>query len=600
MRVCFAMILLACSRTPDRGDPSSCTDEICDEVDNDCDGEVDEGVTGSFFADQDSDGHGDPAAAVTACFAPAGYAATGDDCDDTRIDVHPGVAEVCDGVDNDCDVDVDDGLAFSDWYADDDGDGFGDPNNVVSLCAPLDGFIADATDCDDANPARFPGAPELCNLHDDDCDGVGDQGCVFALDDASFRMESLEESANLGLSVVSADVDADGVADIVTSAPTQDFYEGEVYAVFASATGTRTTADADVTITTDERLLLWAMDAADADGDGFADLALSGSAEDSSYLFRGPVTGDLEDVDADARFVGPDGSDAGFDLDIVSDADGDGIADVVVGTLGGAGTVYVASGATAGPLPLADYATYVYEGEAFGDSLGWSVADAGDVNGDGIEEIAVTAPFAGMGTVYVIEGGADPGSYVADAAISSAVIVGTAPGDFGVGLTAADADGDGTSDLFVGSPYAVPSAGDGTGRVYGFLGPLSGPLEDQDADAIWEDSEDTTFGTCVASGGDIDGDGSVDTVFCTSDPGGAPAAYLQLGFTSGTIDMSSFDLRLAPEPSMTRPAALSAAAFVSDWDDDGADELALGGPNVVGPSGITGGVVWVVGSAQFR
>jgi len=603
MRICLATFLLACSKTPD-GDGSSCkaSDEICDEVDNDCDREVDEGVTRSFFADADNDGHGDPSAEVTACFAPSGYTTIGDDCDDARIDVNPDVAEVCDGVDNDCDLDADDGLPFSDWYADEDGDGFGDPNSVVSLCAPLGGFVADATDCDDTSAARFPGAPELCNLHDDNCDGVDDQGCVFALDDASFRMESLEASANLGLGLVSADIDGDGVSDVVTGAPTQDYYEGEVYAVFGSAAGTRTTNDADVTITTDERLGLMPMSAADANGDGFADLALSGYGEDSAYLFLGPVNADLEDVDADARFVGLKGTYTGIDVDVVPDADGDGIPDVVVGTLGGAGTAYVASGATTGPLPLADYATYVYEGADFGDYLGWSTADAGDVNGDGIEEIAVAAPLEGMGTVYVIEGGADPGSYVVDAGISLAVLTATVSGDFGIDLVAADADGDGTSDLFVTAPGALSSTGYDTGRVYEFLGPLSGGLEDQEADAIWEDAAATTqqFGSCVASGGDIDGDGSVDTAFCTSDGGGAPSAYLQLGFLSGTIDVSSLALELAPEPSTTHSAGLSAATFVPDWDDDGADELALGGPNVVGPSGVLGGVVWVVGSAQFH
>jgi hypothetical protein len=603
MRICLATFLLACSKTPD-GDPSSCVagDEICDEIDNDCDGEVDEGVTPSFFADLDGDGHGNPSADVTACVAPAGYATTGDDCDDTRIDVHLGGVEVCDGVDNDCNLAVDDGLAFSDWYADEDGDGFGDPEDVVNLCAPLDGFVADATDCDDANAARFPGAPELCNLHDDDCDGVGDQGCVFALDDASFRMESIEPSSNLGVPVVSADVDGDGVSDIVAGAPTQDFYEGEVYVVFGPATGTRTTDDAEVTITTEERLGLTVEDAADADGDGFADLALSGFGVDSAYLFLGPVTVDMGDVDADARFVGPKGSGAGIDVDIVPDADGDAIPDVVVGTFGGAGTVYVASGATAEPLPLADYATYVYEGGEFGDYLGWSTADAGDTNGDGIEEIAMAAPLQGMGRVYVIEGGADPGTYVVDPTTSSAVITGTVPGDFGLGLVAADADGDGTSDLFVRSPSATSSTGHDTGLVYAFLGPLSGRLEDVDADAVWEHAAATTrqFGACIASGGDIDGDGSVDTVLCTSDPWGAPAAYVQLGFTSGTIEVSTLDLQLAPATSTTYTSELAAAAFVSDWDDDGADEVLLGGPSVVGPSGVLGGVVWAVGSAQFH
>jgi len=606
MRICLATLLLACSETPDGGDPSSCTDEVCDEVDNDCDGEVDEGVIGSFFADDDNDGHGDPSASVTACQAPAGYATIGDDCDDTRIDVNPDSVEACDGVDNDCDLAVDDGLAYSDWYADNDGDGFGDANAVVSLCAQPKGFIADATDCDDANPARFPGAPELCNLEDDDCDGVEDDGCLFPLEDASFRLESPEDMANLGERIAVADVDGDGVADILTGAPLLGFYEGEAYVVLGPATGARTTDLADVTITTNERATLGSsIDGADADGDGVTDLIVGAYGIDTSYLFLGPVTGDRDVTDATARLVGLDDTTTGFDVAILPDADGDGSPDVAVSTLSGSfdsGTVYVASGLSTGTVRLSSDATYLYEGVLAGDYFGFAMADAGDVNGDGVQDLAIAAPFDGNGTVYVIEGGGPPGNHKADDASSAAIVrAGKADTDFGLPLSAADYDGDGSTDLFVTAMKATSSTGFVTGRVYGFLGPLSGELGDADASVTWEDaaSETRVFGSGVAAGGDLDGDGSGEVVFCTTDPWGAAAVYVQIGLASGLVDASTL-LTLAPEPSTKWAAGFGAASFVPDWDGDGAPEIALGAAHGVNSLGDPSGLVYVVGSDRLR
>jgi hypothetical protein len=98
-----------------------------------------------------------------------GYASTCGDCDDFNEFVHPNAAEVCDGLDNDCDTGVDEGVKIN-FYADADSDGYGD-NEVSQLaCAPPAGYIADNTDCDDAVPTTHPFAPEECNNVDDDCD----------------------------------------------------------------------------------------------------------------------------------------------------------------------------------------------------------------------------------------------------------------------------------------------------------------------------------------------------------------------------------------------------------------------------------------------
>jgi len=83
---------------------------------------------------------------------------------------------VCDDADNDCDGLVDEGSATDarTWYRDADADGFGDAADAVSACAIPEGYVSDATDCDDAVASVFPDADEVCNGVDDDCNGVVD------------------------------------------------------------------------------------------------------------------------------------------------------------------------------------------------------------------------------------------------------------------------------------------------------------------------------------------------------------------------------------------------------------------------------------------
>jgi hypothetical protein len=96
------------------------------------------------------------------------------DCDDTAPDVNPLAVEVCNGVDDNCALGVDEPGASDalTWYTDADGDGFGDLLAPQAGCTAPPGTVADATDCDDADAARWPGAAEICDGRDDDCDGV--------------------------------------------------------------------------------------------------------------------------------------------------------------------------------------------------------------------------------------------------------------------------------------------------------------------------------------------------------------------------------------------------------------------------------------------
>ncbi len=147
--------------------------EVCDELDNDCDGETDEGLWAKAFYDEDHDGYGSDTLWREGCAIDAKWLAVDGDCDDSNPDIHPGTVELCDLIDNDCNDIVDDALDVP-WHLDDDGDGYGSNAGPDGRCEGAEGAVVDGSDCDDLNPSVHPGADELCNSEDDDCDGLRD------------------------------------------------------------------------------------------------------------------------------------------------------------------------------------------------------------------------------------------------------------------------------------------------------------------------------------------------------------------------------------------------------------------------------------------
>jgi hypothetical protein len=138
---------LACNfnelATNDNGSCIMPTNEICNQLDDDCDGQVDEFVTTTYYADVDGDGFGDLNSSTQACQLPIGYTLDTSDCDDNLV-----------------------------TYLDTDGDGFG--VNTIIACG-----VSMNTDCDDSNPTIYPGVNEQCNLIDDNCDGITDNNVVY-------------------------------------------------------------------------------------------------------------------------------------------------------------------------------------------------------------------------------------------------------------------------------------------------------------------------------------------------------------------------------------------------------------------------------------
>ncbi len=152
--------------------------EICDGMDNDCDGALDEADAAdaaTWYADTDGDGYGDPAVAQSACSAPTSHVADATDCDDANQDVHPQASEHCDGVDEDCDGAIDEeAVDQATWYADQDGDGWGDEGSSQQACEEPAEHVALAGDCDDLDELAWPDNQEVCDGSDNDCDGTTD------------------------------------------------------------------------------------------------------------------------------------------------------------------------------------------------------------------------------------------------------------------------------------------------------------------------------------------------------------------------------------------------------------------------------------------
>jgi hypothetical protein len=273
--------------------------EACDGLDNDCDEAVDEDAADAtaWYADADGDGHGDPDAGTMACEAAAGAVTDGDDCDDADATAFPGADELCDGVDDDCDTTVDeDAIDVGTWHADADGDGYGDPATAVSACEGGPDEVSDGTDCDDADPAVHPTAPEddCADPLDYNCDGsVGyadaDGDGVAACDDCDDADPAVHPGATEVCDATDTDEDCDGLAD---------------------------DADADVTGTT-----AWGRD---ADGDGYAGAGATVTSCEAPVGYAA-VFGDCDDLDGRLNPGGAevcDAADADEDCDgLVDDAD---------------------------------------------------------------------------------------------------------------------------------------------------------------------------------------------------------------------------------------------------------------------------------------
>ena len=455
------------------------------------------------------------------------------DCDDEDRERRPGRGESCDGKDNDCDgeVDEDDALDATTWYQDLDGDGYGFGERAA--CTAPAGFVAEGGDCQDQDAAIHPGAEEVCNGVDDDCDGAADGG----------------------------------------SADATTWYR-------------------------------------DADGDGFGDEGDQAEACEAAPGYIA-VGGDCDDTSAEA-WPGH------------SEVCGDGLDNDCNG--------FASDPCPAGRLAEAEW----IHGEAGGDHAGSGLAAAGDLDGDGLDDLLVgatehdTSEALNGGAAYLLLGPVSPGTLLEDAALTWSgshknAELGTSllAGDGWVAIGAPGADVDDQDRAGQVGLYAWPGGGhqlevlgphetarlgaalallDGTTLAIGVeraqvgaMAPGAVVLVDVDASGSFaaEDLETLTgvgggsyLGSAMASG-DADGDGVDDLLVGAWGRSTYGSAYLLAG------PLSAGPITAGQELQGSDGSDFGAAVLLADLDGDGLDEPIVGAPGLgevqVGEARLEGG-----------
>ena len=595
-------------------------EEVCDGLDNDCNGEIDEQGGLTLHADADGDGYGDPAISATLCEPGDDWVGNFDDCDDTSAENHPGADEVCDGIDNNCDGltdDDDEDLVSGDWSFDSDGDGYGGDLRT-ERCSYEEGYVLEGGDCDDKDVALNPGADEVCDGIDNDCDELIDAEDDSAVDavwwypdhdsdgygeaeSGTFSCTALTEQIEVGGDCDDDDPDINpGISEIIDNGIDDNCndLQNELLLLDASITwsGTYETDNAGTSVA----------GVGDVDGDGWDDILIGAPGNDAegedagvSFLVRGgPIRNaeaTLEDVWA--SIYGEQYSDAsGFAVAGAGDVDGDGYDDILIGApLRGAdaGTAYLLFGPISGRLEL-DEADIEMVSEGVEYRAGAALSSAGDVDGDGLADIFIGAPGMELdaGRAYLLTG-----DDLSSGALSGANtrISGRSDEGLGTAVSAGDFDGDGFSDLLVGAPRSA-DGGFHAGSAHVFLGDeLSSGMSITDDDAILEgESTYDQLGTAVSGTGDVNNDGYDDLLAGAPeddngdvDAGGAMLVYGSADI-SGTL---SEDVRLLG--GFYTEHAGTSVAIIGDTDNNGRDDILIGAPdNDI--SGEQAGAVYVV------
>jgi hypothetical protein len=358
------------------------------------------------------------------------------------------------------------------------------------------------------------------------------------------------DSGLFGAPVASAgDVDGDGFGDLIVGDATYAGRIGRAFVFHGSAFGLAGAPRTTIVGTdgTDAQFGSSVASAGDVNGDGYADIivgtAITGASTSpgTARVYLGGPSG-ISTTPA-TSYVGPDGAGGNFGASVASagDVNGDGFADIVVGAPDARGELGRAYVYLGSATGLGTSAANTYSGTTSGNDLGYSVAGAGDVNGDGYADLAV-GTGGGTGRTYVYFGSAT--------GLGATAFTVLADPDMGSGFGgplsgAGDVNGDGFADLLVGGPWY----GSYGGRAYVFLGSATGLAASPAARFTGPDGAGARFGSSVAGAGDVNGDGLADVVVGAGSANSwTGAAYVYLG--------SATTLSTIPATSLVGPAGM--------------------------------------------
>lgn len=536
-----------------------------------------------------------------------GYAGSAD-CDDSNPAVNPEAEEDCaTAADDDCDGAVNEVGAegCADYFTDADGDGVGGSPSECACEDPGEGWTTRSGDCDDADETVAPDGTEVCgDSVDQDCSGE-DLACppdhysgTNSVDEGYLWKVYGDGESEFGLTTAVLDFNGDGVDDIAVGEDEERYGDTEergIAHVFLSpfdATSPEVAADR-------------------------ADLAFY-NVEDA-WEFNWPYTlaniGDVNDDGMEDLFVG-------LISDRVDDDGGRVVFGGAVGAVPGTsadleiGCFVAAYAGNHGPDPAADTwlcadysAQYidVYDGTEEVGSLigenygvGYSIAGAEDVDGDGVDDVIIGDPnvdseeYNNVGAAYVVLGPTHDFFYLTGADIT---ITGTQPDAFRVGVWAGlgDVDNDGAADVLVAAEESDTSAGTDSGALFVFLGRTGGDFAAAEADVVVLGEEGAEVGDQGLDLGDGDGDGIRDLMIAGSDDDGgssAGAVWLKYGpLSAGSYELSTADAKFIG--SASGEALGRGSRFLGDQDGDSDSEMLLSARHGSERGYLNYGAVWV-------
>jgi hypothetical protein len=532
--------------------------EVCDLLDNDCDGDIDDedgdvdpsnGIT--IYADSDSDGYGDDDdVGALSCAVASGYSEIQGDCDDDDVDVNPAAVEICEnGVDDNCDggapecflapsleQGVDDDFTVSNpsstsydyfgAYRIGSGDFNGDGYDDLAICA----YGNDDYSTNAGTAYLYMGSSSL--------------GASLAAEGGSITGPS--SFGYFGSNIDGAgDVDGDGYDDLVVGA----YGDDQAFLVYGSATGLATDTNINAVIANGSAAVLYSTSSTyylgyevqgigDTDADGFDDFLVMDYASSSSsytgtaYLVMGSASAMVGAVDVatESRAALSQGSYGSYfgsrEATAGGDFNADGYDDIVVGEYGNDtdgtnyGRAYMWTGPVSGASAASSANVTFTASSATGDSsLGRSVETVGDWNGDGYDDLAIGAYWYDVGSLTdagatFVYFGATSWTSTVDVASADVTIEGSNSFDYAAAAHAiGDFDQDGTDDLAVGMEGYDTGSNSSVGAVSIFLGATGSAggtfSAVTDANAFIEGTSGTSnsYVGRVVTGADMDNDG---------------------------------------------------------------------------------------------